>query len=93
MRAIFANIDHEKVGCGERLFVVVKVGYKWVRLFYPSTLTGFTIPREQFDRLKVRPADPVRTARLLRKHRKLYSRLGLNTGGASTKSALKALTT
>lgn len=37
-------IDHARIGCGFRNYLILSRGHRWARLFYIPTLTVVTIP-------------------------------------------------
>ena len=77
MQAVAMWLDHPAVGCGERCFLVAKVGRKWVRLLYPATLATVALDRTAFERARKQAVDAERLLRIARRTRKQYRRLGL----------------
>lgn len=75
-KAVSLWIDHQAVGCGERCFLVVKRGRKWVRLLYAPTLTLLNVERAAFEAARPQPADAARLLRIARRQRSLHRRYG-----------------
>lgn len=61
-------IDHAKIGCGSREFLVLKSGRKWVSLLALATLDRIKIKKAEFDAAKAKPL-PYSKARLIRRIR------------------------
>lgn len=43
-------VDHPAIGCGERLFVVTKVGTKWATLLSPASLDKIEVDKREFEK-------------------------------------------
>lgn len=43
------NIDHEKVGCGWRSYLVLTIGRKWVRLLSTDNAAALTISLLEYN--------------------------------------------
>lgn len=61
-------LDHQRVGCGYRHFLVLKEGHKWTRLVCVGGFVSFTIPTAQYRAAKPEPVKMSRT-RLIRRIR------------------------
>jgi hypothetical protein len=92
-------LDDIKVGCGQRRYVVLECGTKWVRLFYPPRLISLTIDRVTFDR-HAKPATnakPKVLRRIIRDNVAMAKRINelgdhaMPDGGARAKQAVRAL--
>lgn len=93
-------LDDQRVGCGRRRYVVLEVGTKIVRLFYPPLLALVTIDRLTFDRhaRPARDAKPRAIRRIIRDNIAMANRLNhglakpvMSDGGARAKQALELL--
>lgn len=72
-------VDNSVVGCGERLFVVLKVGSKQVSLFDPNQLRATVVERAIFERnAKPAPVHPRKVRAVLRANARAYRRLKLH---------------
>lgn len=93
MNVVSAWIDHPKLGCGERQFVVLKEGRKKVRLLAWATLTTVTLTVDDYRRARPRPVpvEPRDLARRLSTVRRRNKRLGLKVGGAEVVAAIADL--
>lgn len=70
-------VDNATVGCGERLFVVLKVGPKFVQLFDPNQLKFIMVERGIFEKqAKPASASPRKVRSLLKANAKDYRRFG-----------------
>lgn len=93
MTVVSLNHDCSQLGCGHRLYIVVKVGRRWVSLFQPSTLITIKIAKADYDRL----ATPVivrsrkKMAARIRANQRQAKRLGLRNGGSMVRAAITAL--
>lgn len=93
-------LDDARVGCGQRRYIVLEVGTKWVKLFYPPQLVLVTVDRVTFDR-HARPARDAKVrklARIIRDNVASAKRVNeaagrpvMPDGGARAKQALKVL--
>jgi hypothetical protein len=93
-------LDDARVGCGQRRFIVLEVGTRWVRLFYPPQLALVTIDRVTFDR-HAKPAKDAKVrklARIIRDNVASAKRINeaagkpvMPDGGARAKQALAVL--
>lgn len=93
-------LDDAKVGCGQRRYIVLEVGTKAVKLFYPPQLVLVTVDRVTFDR-HARPARDAKVrklARIIRDNVAAAKRVNeaagkpvMPDGGARAKQALKVL--
>jgi hypothetical protein len=98
-RPVLLWLDNAEVGCGERLFVVLGMSSKKVRLFYASTLTTIEVARDTFDRQHVpvgaRRVSRDRMAKIVRDRIAFADRLNdqngkevMNDGGKNAQDAL-----
>jgi hypothetical protein len=94
-------LDDARVGCGQRRYIVLEVGTRWVKLFYPPQLALVTIDRVTFDRhaKPARDAKVRKLARIIRDNvaaaKKINEAAGkpvMPDGGARAKQALQILT-
>lgn len=93
-------LDDARVGCGQRRYIVLEVGTKHVKLFYPPQLVMITVDRVTFDR-HARPARDAKVrklARIIRDNVAAAKRVNeaagkpvMPDGGARAKQALRAL--
>lgn len=93
-------LDDARVGCGQRRYIVLEVGTKAVKLFYPPQLVLITVDRVTFDR-HARPARDAKVrklARIIRDNIASAKRVNeaagrpvMPDGGARAKQALKVL--
>jgi len=81
----FLNVhfDDTRVGSGWRCVLVLSVGRKWTRLFYPPTCDVISLPNEVAAKIK---REPVK----LRKGAML-KRIRANAGPAPTEAVKEAL--
>lgn len=87
-------LDHAKVGCGWRRFLVLRAGRKHVRLLYPSTLVQFTIGRDEYvaaHPVPVADTTPRRLAERLAAIRHSHRRLELPYPKLTVRKAIAAL--
>lgn len=81
---IRAWIDHPRIGCGFREFVVAKIGPKWVHLITAATGEHIEITRSEYDSLK--PTElryrPGRLASRLRRNAEAFGQDTLLLKGA-----------
>ena len=93
-------LDDVKVGCGQRRYVVLEVGAKAVKLFYPPQLVMVTVDRLTFDRhaKPAKNAKPRKLARIIRDNVASAKRINeaagrpvMPDGGARAKQALQVL--
>lgn len=42
--------DEPRIGCGQRVFVVIDIGPRWAQLFYPPLLCTWRVDRVDFDK-------------------------------------------
>lgn len=93
-------LDDARVGCGQRRFIVLEVGTKHVKLFYPPQLVLVTVDRVTFDRhaKPARDAKVRKLARIIRGNVASAKRINeaagrpvMPDGGARAKQALKVL--
>jgi hypothetical protein len=82
-------LDHPKVGCGWRLYLVTAIGPKWVKVTCTETADSLSIPRAEFDRMKPQPMKLVRT-RVARRLRIVATCYGLEKT-AAVRAALAML--
>jgi hypothetical protein len=93
-------LDDARVGCGHRRYIVLEVGTKHVKLFYPPQLVLVTVDRVTFDR-HARPARDAKVrklARIIRDNVAAAKRVNeaagrpvMPDGGARAKQALAVL--
>lgn len=93
-------LDDSRVGCGQRRYIVLEVGTRLVKLFYPPRLIMLTIDRLTFDRHAKPAADakPRTLRRIIRDNMAYAKRIneasGTNVmpeGGARAKQAIAVL--
>jgi hypothetical protein len=76
--AVFtAWLDHPKLGCGERSFVVVRAGRTRLRLLATASLRFVTVARGDLTRVQAIDLAPARLARRLKLRARDRRRLGL----------------
>ena len=85
-------VDDQKLGCGERSFLVLEIGQKTVRLFNAPTLSEISVDRVAFDR----HARPYRSltktvAAIIARNQAEFERLDLEYDPRVAKRALEAL--
>lgn len=71
-KLISLYLDHPKVGCGWRRYVVLTVGPKWARLVSAETAEAIRIPAKELATGRPLPIKPTRAARRLRDVAKTY---------------------
>lgn len=72
-------VDNNVVGCGERLFVVLKIGPKLVHLFDPHQLRATVVERTAFEEgAKPAQVQLKRVRATLRANARSYRRLKLH---------------
>jgi putative component of toxin-antitoxin plasmid stabilization module len=86
MRKVSLYLDHPKVGCGWRIYLVAKEGRKWVKLIAIGTAETVTVPAEVMKTARELKLKPTATARRLRRVATTY---GVDT--ATVKEALSGL--
>lgn len=93
-------LDDNRIGCGQRRFIVLECGTKAVKLFYPPQLATITVDRVTFDRHAKPAADakPRKLARIIRDNVAQAKRVNeasgrpvMAEGGARSKQALQVL--
>lgn len=89
MRQVRLYLDHPRVGCGWRQYLVLTVGPKWARVINIESAETIKIPAAELRHAKDMPLKPARAARLLRTVAKTYGRDTLN----ATREALAELRT
>lgn len=72
MRLISLYLDHSKVGCGWREYLVLKEGPKWTKLISTATADAITIPSTEMKWARDVPLKKTRAARRLRAVAKTY---------------------
>jgi len=85
-------VDHPKVGCGWRGFVVVKRGHKLAHLLYPPTLAAITVPINDLAAAEAPPVNPGKLAARIKRTRRARKRYGLAWSQPATAAALAELT-
>jgi hypothetical protein len=70
-------LDHPKVGCGWRSYLILKEGRKWTRLLCTETAEAMTLSRKDADKLikegKPLVLKPTRLAKRIRAVAKTYN--------------------
>lgn len=85
-------LDHPKVGCGWRAYLVLKEGHKWTRLFCTETAEALTLPRKDADKLiKEGTVLALKPTRLAKRIRSVAEAYGVET--QDVKAALLLLRT
>lgn len=86
-------LDHERVGCGRRIFIVAKLGRTQVRLVSPASLVGVTVDRDAFARGAPAPVPHRRRdlARRIRQRVRRHRALGLPDGGGALRRVIAGL--
>lgn len=86
MRKISLYLDHPKVGCGWRSYLVLTVGPKWVRLLSTETAETIKVPASE---LRFAREEKIKPSRALRRLRKVAATYGVDT--EAVKEALSGL--
>lgn len=72
MRYLSLYLDHPKVGCGWRSYLVVKEGRIHARLVYAATGESLTVPKTAITHGRDLPLKPTRMAKRLRAVARTY---------------------
>lgn len=86
-----AYVSRNDVGSGLRMFIVYRVGHKWIHVIYPPDLTAFRIRPSTFHAILKRPLATLdETAIKARIRGKLsqMQRFGMQTPGAAVETLL-----
>jgi hypothetical protein len=83
------RIDHPRIGCGTRRFVVLAIGRKWVLLFHAPTLHQLKVARGcAVTSVNFKP--PI-VSKIIRRNLGVADRHGLRHSPRAAKLALSAI--
>jgi len=91
---ITLNVDDPRIGCGERLFLMVQQGRRYVHLLYMPTLDHVRVGVTKVssdERLQLSKAEGIAIARRLRQRQRDFESWGYRYSRVFIRSALKAL--
>lgn len=72
MQYLRLYLDHPKVGCGWRAYLVLKVGRIHARVICTESADAITIPKTELAHGRPLPLKPTRAARMLRAVARTY---------------------